>query len=164
MNGLVQIALGWLLVLLAGCGFKPREAVELNPILNPLRIESVDAFSTLPQEIGRALLRSGIRLVDADETPASVLRVLADTQATTPLTFSGAARVQEYLVVHRVTFEVLDQHGKPILGSTVVERKRDYRFDESQALGAAAEDELARKELRREMVQALLLRLQAIGR
>lgn len=163
MNRAFKVVICSLLVLLGACGFKPRQAVDLDAALNPLRIESVDAFSPLPQELGRALLRSGIQLVESDGTSSSVLRVLADTQATTPLTFSGAARVQEYLVVHRVEFEVLDQHGKPILERAVVERKRDYRFDETQALGAAAEDELARKELRREMVQAVLLRLQAIG-
>lgn len=148
---------------LSACGFHLRESVSLPTSLQTLRIESVDTLSPLPQELGRALLRQGVTLVDSEETRSAVLRILTDSQATLPLSFSGAARVQEYQVVHRVEFEVLDADGKVVAAKTSIERKRDYRFDETQALGAAAEDELARKELRREMLQAILRSLQTLG-
>ena len=54
-------------------------------------------------------------------------------------------------------------HFSHILPRTTVERSREYRFDETQALGAAAEDELARRELRREVLQALLRSLESLG-
>lgn len=157
----------WIILLtslvLSGCGFHLREAAQLPVALQTLRIESVDTLSPLPQELGRALLRSGVTLVDRDDAPVSVLRILADSQVTVPLSYSGAARVQEYQVVHRVEFEVLDAAGAVLAPRTAIERRRDYRFDETQALGAAAEDELARKELRREMLQALLRRLESLA-
>ena len=149
--------------LLSGCGFHPRAALRLNPAVERLRIESLDQFSVLPQEVGRALIRAGVEVVDAGDGDSSVLRILSDAQETRPLTFSGAARVQEFLVVHRVEIEVLDAKGKPLLAKVLIERERDYRFDETLALGAAAEDELARNELRRDMVQAILRRVEAVG-
>jgi LPS-assembly lipoprotein len=155
-----------LLLMLAGfsaCGFHLRESVNLPAAMQTLRIESIDTLSPLPQELGRALLRQGVTLVDSDATESATLRILADTQATVPLSFSGAARVQEYQVVHRVEFEVLAADGSVLAARSTIERRRDYRFDETQALGAAAEDELARKELRREMLQALLRRLENIA-
>ncbi|MGD9582489.1 MAG: LPS assembly lipoprotein LptE [Lysobacterales bacterium] len=163
MIAIFRSSLAVLFLLCAGCGFQLRESVALNPLVKRLRIESVDQFSVLPQELGRALLRSGVELVEADDTDSSVLRILSDSQITQPLTFSGAARVQEFLVVHRVEIEVLDAAGKPLLAKTLIERERDYRFDETLALGAAAEDELARNELRRDMVQAILRRIEAVG-
>jgi LPS-assembly lipoprotein len=150
------------LLFMAGCGFHLRDSVTLPAALQTLRIESVDSLSPLPQELGRALLRQGVQLVDSEEAKVSVLRILADQQATVPLSYSGAARIQEYQVVHRVEFEVLDAEGKVMAPRSALERRREYRFDETQALGAAAEDELARKELRREMLQALLRRLESI--
>ncbi len=163
MHNVFRIALFTALIALSSCGFHLRESANLPAALQTLRIDSVDTLSPLPQELGRALLRQGVNLVDSDATKSTVLRILADTQATVPLSFSGSARVQEYQVVHRVEFEVLDADGKPLAARSIIERKRDYRFDETQALGAAAEDELARKELRREMVQALLRRLETVG-
>ncbi len=150
-------------LLLAACGFHLRESAQLPAVIQTLRIESVDSLSPLPQELGRALLRQGVELVDDETAKVSVLRILADQQSTVPLSYSGAARIQEYQVVHRVEFEVLDADGKIIAARSALERRREYRFDETQALGAAAEDELARKELRREMLQALLRRLESIA-
>ena len=57
---------------------------------------------------------------------------------------------------------VVDADGKVLLPREAIERRRDYRFDETQALGAAAEDELARKELRRDTLAALLRRIEAL--
>ncbi len=151
-----------LLAVLSGCGFKLRDTVQLPASMQTLRIESVDTLSPLPQELGRALLRQGVDLVE-DAGSASLLRILADSQVTIPLSYSGAARVQEYQVVHRVEFEVIAADGSAIVARSAIERRREYRFDESQALGAAAEDELARKELRREVLQALMRRLEAIA-
>lgn len=163
MRHAFRISLFLMLAALSACGFHLRESANLPAALQTLRIESVDTLSPLPQELGRALLRQGVTLVDSAATKSSVLRILTDTQATVPLSFSGAARVQEYQVMHRVEFEVLDADGKVLAAKTTLERKRDYRFDETQALGAASEDELARKELRREMLQAILRRLETLG-
>lgn len=164
MRQAIQLIVLLLAATLSACGFHLRESATLPASLQTLRIESVDTLSPLPQELGRALLRQGVTLVEADGAKSSVLRILIDSQATLPLSFSGAARVQEYQVVHRVEFELLDSEGGVIAARSTIERKREYRFDETQALGAAAEDELARKELRREVVQALLRSLEALGK
>lgn len=158
-----RLILLFLLSTLTACGFHLRDSVALSPALQTLRIESVDSLSPLPQELGRSLLRLGVDLTENPTAPAALIRIFSDSQITVPLSFSGAARVQEYQVVHRVEFEVIGSDARPLLEKTVIERKRDYRFDETLALGAAAEDELARKELRHEMLQAILLRLETVG-
>jgi len=150
------------ITLLAGCGFHLREAAQLPAALQDLRIEVADPFSPIGQELGRPLLRAGAHLHEDAAAKIAVLRIHADSITTTPLSVSGSARVQEYQVTHRVEFEVLAADGTVLVARNAIERRRDYRFDESQALGAAAEDELARKELRRDTVAALLRRIEAI--
>jgi len=150
------------ITLLAGCGFHLREAAQLPAALQDLRIEVADPFSPIGQELGRPLLRAGAHLHEDAAAKVAVLRIHADSIPTTPLSVSGSARVQEYQVTHRVEFEVLAADGTVLVARNAIERRRDYRFDESQALGAAAEDELARKELRRDTVAALLRRIEAI--
>ena len=150
------------ITLLAGCGFHPREAAQLPAALQELRIEVADPFSPIGQELGRSLLRAGAHLHEDAAAKVAVLRIHADSIGTTPLSVSGSARVQEYQVTHRIEFEVLAADGTVLVARNSIERHRDYRFDETQALGAAAEDELARKELRRDTVAALLRRIEAI--
>ncbi|MBK6728154.1 MAG: hypothetical protein IPG63_12985 [Xanthomonadales bacterium] len=158
MRSLVLIAI----VLLSGCGFHLREQAALPAALSELRIEIADPFSPIGPELGRALRRAGANLHDDDGAKVAVVRIHTDALSTVPLSVSGTARVQEYQVVHRIEFEVLGADGAVLVARHSIERRRDYRFDETQALGAAAEDELARKELRRDTLNALVRRIEAI--
>lgn len=148
-----------LVLALTACGFALREARPLAPALAQIRIESADPFSSLPQALTRALHGRGATLGGDN---AAVLRILRDEAVTEPLTIGEAARVQEYRVTLRVAISVTDAGGKVLLPETTIERRRDYRFDAAQALGASAEDERIRDELRREQVHAVLRALEAI--
>lgn len=158
----MRIVLLALILSLAACGFHLREQAALPDALRDVRIEVGDPFSPIGQELGRALQRAGATLHEDAADKVAVLRIHGDALITVPLSVSGSARVQEYQVVHRVDFEVLAADGAVLVARNVIERRRDYRFDETQALGAAAEDELARKELRRDTLAALLRRIEAI--
>ena len=158
----MRIVVLGLILSLSACGFRLREQAALPAALQELRIEVADPFSPIGQELGRALQRAGAALHEDATDKVAVLRVLSDALNTLPLSVSGTARVQESQVVHRVEFEVVDADGKVLLPREAIERRRDYRFDETQALGAAAEDELARKELRRDTLAALLRRIEAL--
>jgi len=151
------------ITLLAGCGFHLRESAALPAAMTDLRIEVADPFSPIGLEIGRALRRAGATLHESPTDQVAVLRVHVDLMGTSPLSVSGTARVQEYRVSHHVEFEVLAADGTVLIARNTIERRRDYRFDETQALGAAAEDELARKELRRDTLAAILRRIEALG-
>ncbi|MBL0029363.1 MAG: hypothetical protein IPO95_09945 [Rhodanobacteraceae bacterium] len=157
----MRIVLLAVLMSLTACGFHLREQAVLPAALQELRIEVVAPFSPIGQELGRALMRAGATLHEDVTDKVAVLRILGDVLNTVPLSVSGTARVQEYQVVHRVEFEVVAADGTVLVARNAIERRRDYRFDETQALGAAAEDELARKELRRDTLAALLRRIEA---
>jgi LPS-assembly lipoprotein len=156
-----------LLVLLAaattGCGFQLRDEVALPAALQVLRIDSPDPNSALERELEAALERAGARVVE-DAAGVAVVRIPADAMATEPLSVSDAARVQEFLVRYRVELEVVDASNAVLLPLAPIELTRDFSYDETQALGAAAEEEILRKELRREMVQQVLRRIERLGR
>jgi len=156
---LIRSVLVILVLSLSACGFALREARPLSDKLANVRIESADPFSSLPQSLTRALHERGAT-VGGDG--AAVLKITRDEALTEPLTIGEAARVQEYRVTLRVVFELHDAAGAELMPSTTIERKRDYRFDLTQALGASAEDERVREELRREQVYAVVRALEAV--
>ena len=149
-------------LLLSACGFQLREQIVLPGALQRLSLEFADPLTPLRRDLAAALERAGAQIVAPGTAGAGVLRVPVDVTVTEPLTVSDAARVQEYIVRHRVELEVLDAAGKVLLPRATIELTRDYSFDETQALGAAAEDELLRKELQREMVQQILRRIETL--
>lgn len=146
-------------LLLAACGFQLRQDVTLPPALSQLRLDLVDDFSPLGRDLGAALERGGATLSAAPG--AAVLRVLVDQIGSRPLTVGETGRVQEYQLRYVTEVELLAADGSVLMPRQQVELARDYSFDTVQALGSPGEEEVVREELRREMVQAILRRIDA---
>ena len=73
-------------------------------------------------------------------------------------------RVQEYLLKYEVEFELVDATGAAVLPRQTVVLERDYTFDTLQAIGTPGEEEVVKAELERDMVQAILRRVEATTR
>ena len=159
----MRIAILVLLSALAACGFQLRDEVRLPAGLTHLYLDVADPYSPLKRDLRAALQRAGASLAaSAGEGVASV-RIPVNAVTVEVLTVGGTARVQEYLIRHVVELEVIDAAGKTLLEKTRIELTRDYSFDETQALGAQAEQDLIKQELERDMVQQILRRIEALN-
>jgi LPS-assembly lipoprotein len=95
---------------------------------------------------------------------SAVLRVFANRLDRLPLSVGDTGRVQEYLLKYEVDFELVDATGAAVLPRQTVVLERDYTFDTTQARGTPGEEELVRAELERDMVRAILRRVEATAR
>lgn len=153
-----------LLGLLAGCGFQLRRELVLPPDMQVVRIEQADPYSPLARGLEQALRRAGARIVDgaADADAAvAVLRLPRAEIAQVPLSIGVTGRVQEYALRYVVEVELVDASGRVLLALQPIELERAFSFDTAEALGSPAEAELVRAELEREMVAAILRRVEA---
>jgi LPS-assembly lipoprotein len=82
--------------------------------------------------------------------------------STEPVSVSSQVRVKEYRVRYEVEVELTAPDGGVLLARTKIELTREYSYDETQALGAQAEEELLKKEMGRDMVQQVLRRLETV--
>jgi len=154
-----------LLALAVGaCGFHPRAEIALPAALQTVALDVADTFSPLARDLEAALERAGATVQPKGTDGAGVVRIPVNEMKTEVLTVGGTARVQEYAVRYRVELELADAKGGLILPRTPIELEREYSFDETQALGAAQEEALIRKELQKEMAQQVLRRIEAAGR
>ena len=72
--------------------------------------------------------------------------------------------MREFELVFELRFSLRNASGAVILGPESLRLERDFQFDEQEILGAANEEELIREEMRRNMAQTLIRRLEAFGR
>jgi outer membrane lipopolysaccharide assembly protein LptE/RlpB len=151
----------WLLLLgsLVGCGFQLRRDLALPPALATLRIEIADPYSPLGRGLEQALRRAGATLVESGD--AAVLRVPAVRRAQVPLAVGITGRVQEYALQYVVEIELVDRSGQVLMPRQAIELERAFAFDTAEALGTPAEQELVQAELERDMVAAILQRIDA---
>lgn len=147
-------------VLLAGCGFKLRGEVALAPEMQFLRLEMVEAGPRIRQPLVAALERGGVTLVESPEAAAAVLRIPVNATSTQALTISQQARVSEYTVRHRVELEIRGPDGAVLLPRDEIILERDFVFDRRDALGVAGQEETLLRDLEREMVRAILRRIE----
>jgi len=149
---------------LAGCGFHLREQAQLPASLARLHIEIADPGNLLYRDLPDALTRAGAKVEDAAGSGIATLRIPVSSLAPEALSVGASARVREYTMRYKVEIEAADADGKAVLPRQSIELSRDYTFDETQVLGVAAQEDELRKQLQRDMVQAILRRLAALGR
>lgn len=162
----VRIAVGLLLAtVLAGlsaCGFQLRGEVELPPELTRMRLDMSDSGPRIRRELISALERGGVTFVPAGTTDVAVMRVPVNQATTEALSISEQARVTEYAVRHRVELEILAADGSVLMPRQEILLERDFVFDRLDALGVAGQEEALMRDLEREMVRAILRRIESV--
>lgn len=153
-----RTALVLIALLLAGCGFQPRGGLQVPPDIGPLRVVSADPYDPVAAGLQRALQRAGAATDAAD---AGRLRLVRQNWSEGPLLTDDQARVREYVTRFRVDFELSGADGEVVMPRQTVELTREYAYDATAALGSTEEREVIREELRREMVAAILRRVDA---
>lgn len=147
-----------LLLLLTGCGFALRGSADLPAALQTMEVAGVDENSDLLQEVRRALRNSGVTIVE-DDSPYR-LGIGRETSLERIVSVNSNARAGEYELEMNLLFQ-LSQGGTTILGPETLSLTRVYLTDPENAVAKEEEAELIRSELRRELAQQLLYRLQA---
>lgn len=164
MSALRIFFLTALLATLCACGFQLRKEAVLPSGMGTVVVQGADPFSPLGRDLAAALQRAGSTVVEKAGNGVAVMNITVNQLATDVLSVGGNARANEYSMRYHVEFNVADSAGKSILDKQVIELSREYTFDAFQAAAVAAEEDLLRKELQREMVQSIMRRLDALGR
>lgn len=154
-----------LLASLAGCGFHLRGQVQVPEQLRELGVSGAAPHSDLGVALRNALRANGIRVLMREEKRGrSLLQVLSYHTDRRVLSVSAASgKAREYELFSRLVFRVVDGQGAPIIGDTTLTQIRDYSFDETDVLARSAEEAQLRVEMRRDLIQGVLRRLQAAG-
>ena len=158
-----------LLLLLAGCGFHLRDALLLPADLGPLRVVARDADSPLVLGLRDALRRAGATVVDpAAAVPAgeddATLRIVSERWGDTPISIDQFGRSQEFTLRYAVIFRLQRADGTDLVPQQAIELSRDYISVPTRSAGTEDEREILGKELRREMVSAVVRRIDAVSR
>lgn len=151
-----------LALLLSGCGFHLRKEMTLPAAMQQVHVESTSG-GPLARDLASALARSGASISDRAGPGIAVLAISANRVSTDVLSVSGAARANEYSLRHHVEFSLRDGEGRSVIPLQTIELSREFTFDATQALGVSAEIDLLTKELERDMVDAVLRRLEIMG-
>ena len=163
---------------LMACGFQPRKALQLPSDVGPVTVLSKDPNSRLADALERRLLAAGMQVKDAepgtavnpdprkpvDTSGTGVLDIVTERWGDLPISLDSLGRAQELSLRYAVVFEVRDPDGNVVVPQQTIELARDYVASPTNSIGTEGEREVLVKEMQREMVNSILLRIDTVVR
>lgn len=151
-------------IALSACGFHMRGEVRLPPGMQRVHVQIADPYSPLSRDLEAALARSGAKVENAAGDGVAEIAIPAISLAPIVRSVGANAFVNEFSMVYHVEMQITDANGKTLMPRSVIEHSREFTFDQTQAIGTSAEQDEIKKEMERDMVQALLRKIEAASK
>ena len=149
---------------LAACGFHLRGEVKLTPGLQRVIVTSSDPGGPLRRSVEDAMRRAGATIAPAAGEGVGEIRMTGVGLQNLVSSVGANARVNEFNMVYHVDLEIVDGSGKTVLDKQPLEQTRSYTFDQTQAAGAGAQQDVIRREMERDMAQAVMRKIDSVER
>jgi LPS-assembly lipoprotein len=147
-------------LMLAGCGFTLRGSVALPPALQTLQLESPNPNGEIVREVRRMLRNNDVTLTEAGTDATWRLGIGTEEVRERVLSVNANARAGEYELTMDVAAQL--RRGTETVGPETFSVARVYLADPESAVAKNEEAELIRTEMRRELAQQILRRLQSL--
>jgi len=145
-----------LAVVLSACGFQLRGTGTTKMALTDLNVTARDAYGETAKQLRTTLEQSGVKVHPGAAYELNLANE-AETQRTT--SYSGSARSAEYELTTKIDYQLIG-HEKHVLLNDSVEVNSTVTHDGSNLMGSQSATDQVRGEMRRQVVQSLMLRLQ----
>lgn len=150
------------LLIIAGCGFHLRGAVNLPESIKTMYVQGLNLQRGVGLTLKRHLTSNGIVIVEDYQKGNAVLDILENKYERRVLSVGSSAKVSEYELYGRITFKVTDGSGAVLAEEQSVEAQKDYQFNQDEVLGSGEEESVLREDLEQRLVRSIMRRLEAI--
>lgn len=147
---------------LAGCGFHLRGAVRLPPVMAVTYIQAPNPYSRLVTDLRQALTGNGVKVTGQRPAATGVLNILGESASSRQIVVSASGQIREMELNYTVNFQLQDAKGAVLLRPQTLTLRRSFTFNVADVLGVGAQQDLLQRAMQRDIVQLMLLRLQAL--
>lgn len=148
---------------LAACGFRLQGIRDLP--FQTLYVNAPRGQAELVDQIRLAVVtQSSTQIADQPSAAEVILDILENRFEKVILSLNSAGRVREYQLRQKVSFLVRTQDHTELMPRTTIEIRRDLTYSDAELLAKQQEELTLQGEMRSDLVQQLLRRLQALKR
>lgn len=148
------------ILLVSACGFHLRGEVDV-PFEN-VYVQSA-ATSQFGTELRRVFERSNtVELTDTAKDAEVVVQIIDEQQVQEILSISPAGSVNEFQLLYRVRYRVMNNQMEEVAPTDEIRVRRDLTYDDTQTLGKESEVQLLFRDMRDDAVQQLMRRLSVV--
>lgn len=156
-----KVIVFFLLISISACGWHLRGSVENTQQLSQLYISAIDSKGALISEL-RQILKSSHTIPIEDSNLAKYsLNILEETKDKRTTGVGGEALSSAYEITLKADYEIIVKEGNLISKATAISI-RSYNYNTAAINSATQEETLLEQEMRRDLAQQMLRRLNAI--
>lgn len=148
-----------LAVLLSACGFQLRGTGTTELAITELDLSARDAYGETVKMLRDSLENSGVKVYNG--APYKLV-LTSEQQSQRSLSYAGAGRSAEYELNNVLSYEIRGQNNLVLLDDKLQVQKV-YLHDGNNITGSDQESSEVRVEMRRDLVQRMMLRLQQLS-
>lgn len=146
-----------LVFMLAACGFNLRGSAAL-----PFESLYIEGGQDIVVDLQRAIRPTATKIMANAKDAQATLQILSEEREKRILSLDSAGRVSEFRLLYRVSFRVLDNKARPLMGAQQIELRRDITFNDSQTLAKESEEALLYRDMQIDAVQQIIRRMSAV--
>ncbi|CAI8988731.1 LPS-assembly lipoprotein [Pseudomonas chlororaphis] len=147
-----------LAVLLSACGFQLRGTGTTELAIKELDLSARNAYGETVTQLRQVLQNSGVKVYAGAPYKLVLTR---EQESQRSLSYAGAGRSAEYELTTVLNYEIQGQNNLTLL-SDKLQVQKVYIHDGNNLVGSDQESLEVRKEMRRDLVQNMMLRLQLL--
>ncbi|KAB0567449.1 hypothetical protein D8M20_12050 [Corynebacterium propinquum] len=147
-----------LAVLLSACGFQLRGTGTNELSLKELDVSARNAYGETVKQLRQTLENSGVHVYNG---ATYKLNLIDEQETQRNLSYASAGRASDIELNTKVVYELRGRDQLPLMGDKV-EVQKVVSHDGNNLVGSDSEIIQVRKEMRRELIQRLMVRLQQL--
>ncbi|KQB53725.1 hypothetical protein AQS70_09430 [Pseudomonas endophytica] len=147
-----------LAVLLSACGFQLRGTGVNQMTIPELGVSARNAYGDTVRELRQALEQSGVKVTDNAPYKIFLSREQEDQRSAS---YTGTGSTAEYELSKVLTYQIIGENNLTLLENKL-EVHKFYQQNTGNIAGSTQEATMVRKEMTRDLVQQVMLRLEQL--
>ncbi len=163
MNSRRAVAAGIVMIMtLSACGFQLRGAFQVPEALGTVHLSSENPGSPILNSVRRAMVSSGVQLVDSDQDAPYSLHLSRERSEKRSISVDSLAAAAEFQLRQFVSYELRSRRGELLVGPHQLIVERNFQNDINNVVGKRDEERLIREEMQVLLASQIMRRYQAI--
>lgn len=151
-----------MVTMLSACGWQLRGSLALDNRIERLQVVSAERYSPMDTALRERLTDSGVTLVEDRTSASHVLEVTQENKQTRIAGVGADALASAFEITLSTSFDLYLADGTPLGRNLTSSITRSFNASADSAGSGSREEELILEEMRQELAQKMLRRVQAL--
>ena len=150
-------------LLLSACGWHLRGSVGADLNIDNVYVSADNVHGGLASDLRRALTASKVQLAPDSGSAQYQIRLSNERRDRRTVSVGNEALASEYELTLSVVYQISDRANAVLAPASEAMALRSYSFDRNAVVAIAEEEKLIERELRANLVQQIIRRLQFVS-